>query len=124
MNAISDTLGDRCGDFADLIEVYRAPSEGEARYSPAEVASVEVVPVVGKPRSESICTSIVEHQNLTIRRQMRRPTRLTHGFSKKWENLGPPTPSVRLLQLLADSQHDPRYSGHGSGHYGSCLGLG
>jgi len=45
-SAITTTLHDRC-DFAQLIKVYRAPSEGEARYSPAEVASVEVVPVMG-----------------------------------------------------------------------------
>src|SRR6185295_11729192 len=55
-SAIPNTLGDRC-DFAMLIKVYRASSEGEARYSPAEVQSVEVVPVMGQPDPDRICTS-------------------------------------------------------------------
>src|ERR1700693_1527563 len=69
-----------------LIKVYRAASEAEGRYSPAEVASVEVVPVYGQPDSERICTSIVERQNLSVRMGTRRFTRLTNAFSKKWEN--------------------------------------
>jgi hypothetical protein len=36
--AITATLHDRLTGFAQLIKVYRAASEGEARYSPAEVA--------------------------------------------------------------------------------------
>ncbi len=52
--AIPNTLGYRA-DFAMLVKVYRATPAGKRTYSPAEVVSTEIVPVMGRPDPERIC---------------------------------------------------------------------
>jgi hypothetical protein len=79
-------LHDRITGFAQLIKVYRNPQTDEKRYSPAEVSSIEVVPIMGQPDPERICTSIIGRSNLSLRMGLRRFTRSTNAFTKKWEN--------------------------------------
>jgi transposase-like protein/IS1 family transposase len=86
IDAVHTSLGTRV-DFAQLIKVYSSPRDGEHRYSPAEVVDAVPVPQWGEPELNRICTSHIERQNLSIRMGMRRMTRLTNAFSKKWENL-------------------------------------
>jgi IS1 family transposase len=61
--------------------------EGKKPYSPGQIIRVTRKRILGHPRRQDISTSHIERQNLSMRMGMRRFTRLTNGYSKKWENL-------------------------------------
>lgn len=84
--AVRSAFGDKI-DYAQINKEYAQTVEGQRRYSPPQIIRVTKTKISGYPKDEFISTSHMERQNLTMRMQMRRLTRLTNAYSKKWENL-------------------------------------
>lgn len=74
-------------DYAMLVKMYGADrKEDETRYSPAQCIGCREIVITGRPDPKHISTSYAERQNWTARTFMRRYTRLSNGFSRKFEN--------------------------------------
>ena len=84
-DAVERTFGIEC-KFGTIEKHYAVDATVEAarRYSPAAVVAVTRRCIIGN--QEKLSTSYIERQNLTLRMQQRRFTRLTNAFSKKLEN--------------------------------------
>ncbi len=86
LEAVDEAFGCKI-DYAMLVKLYGREKGQEGRYSPPNCIGARRKSLIGKPKKENVSTSLIERQNLTMRMNMRRFTRLTNAFSKKIQNL-------------------------------------
>ena len=75
-------------DYGQIIKTYEHDDaqNAERKYSAARFVSVDKRAITGNPDMSEVSTSYIERLNATTRLHMRRLTRLTLAFSKKFEN--------------------------------------
>ena len=89
LDAVEEAFGGNV-DYAMVVKSYggvRHGPNGSRKCRRTECSSIAVSRISGNPDPAHISTSLIERSNLTLRMGMRRLTRKTNGYSKKFWNL-------------------------------------
>ena len=76
-------------DYAQIVKTYESDIDTkhpERKYSPPTVVATSKYRIVGDPDPDRVSTSYVERLNASTRLHMKRLSRLTLAFSRKFEN--------------------------------------
>jgi hypothetical protein len=73
-------------DYAQLVKPHSEAPETQRGYNPTVCTGARKEAIIGCPDKKHVSTSYVERQNLTMRMHMRRFTRQTNAFSRKFDN--------------------------------------
>lgn len=85
-SAVVRNLGDRVAHGVVVKNYGKVSQEEQRKYSPARIVSIKKEAAWNDPDMDRVSTSHVERSNLNMRTFIRRMTRLSNGFSKKWQN--------------------------------------
>lgn len=73
-------------DYAMLVKIFKGEKTDPQTLRLFDKPGFHKFGLIGNPDKNKISTSLIERQNLTMRQSIRRFTRRTNAFSKKYEN--------------------------------------
>lgn len=73
-------------DYGMVVKIFKGDKTDPQTLRLFDKPGIHKIGLIGNPDRRKISTSLIERQNLTMRQSMRRFTRRTNGFSKKYEN--------------------------------------